>query len=181
METSSGDDAGPSLFAVVCYVPEELGEFLNRLRCHLVPSCSLLSHITLLPPRTLTAPVAELVSSVGHGLKGVKPFSLELGPVEKFPVTDVVYLSVARGRPQLETIHRTLDAGPLASEEPFPFHPHITLAQEIAGGQVESTFATAAQHWNEWKGSRSFAVDRATLVQNCNGSGWATVAEYDLR
>ena len=181
MESSSGEDSGPSLFAVVCYVPEKLGDFLNTLRCELVPACSLLSHITLLPPRTLSAPVPDLVESVGKGLGGVAPFDLELGAVEKFPVTDVVYISVAQGRSHLETIHKTLDSGPLESPEPYPFHPHITLAQEIADGKVESTFAEAQSRWNEWRGTRSFAVDRATLVQNRNGSGWVTIAEYDLR
>lgn len=181
MDSSSGDDAGPSLFAVVCYVPEELGEFLNHLRCRLVPSCSLLSHITLLPPRALGVPAGDLVRAVGESLTGVRPFQLALGAVEKFPVTDVVYLSVARGRGELETIHASLDSGPLASPEPFPFHPHITLAQEIAAGEVESTLDEAQRLWAGWKGSRDFPVDRATLVQNCNGSGWVTVAEFELK
>lgn len=181
MEPSAGEDSGPSLYAVVAYVPAELGEFLNGLRGDLVPRCSLLSHITLLPPRTLSAPIPELVESVGRGLHGVRPFHLGLGPVEKFPVTDVVYISIAAGRSHLETIHEVLDSGPLASPEPFPFHPHVTLAQEIAPGNVQTTLAEAEAQWRNWRGSRSFPVDRATLVQNRNGSGWMTVAEYDLR
>ena len=59
------------------------------------------------------------------------PFDVELTEIGIFPVTNVVYVEVGEGAAELERMHRAMNTGPLGFKEPFPYHPHVTLAQEI--------------------------------------------------
>ena len=47
----AGDVERINSYAVVCYIPGALGEFITRLRESLVPGCTAQSHVTILPPR----------------------------------------------------------------------------------------------------------------------------------
>lgn len=170
----------PRQYALVGYVPDPLGAFLNHLRGDLVPGCRLQSHITLLPPRLLPAPEPRIVDELTALLRQVPVFELELGDVELFPVTEVAYLSIRNGQRQLAEIHRLLNRGTLAYQEPFDYHPHITLAQQVAPGAVQDAVDRARLAWSRWTGPRRFAVEHLTFVRNVNPEHWATVSEHPL-
>jgi 2'-5' RNA ligase len=181
MQVSSDGDGCPTLYALVSYIPDELGEFLNRLRAELVPQCSLLSHVTVLPPRELHAPLPDLHAELQELTRPMPPVEITLGDVKKFDGTDVVYLDVVGGRTDLLGMHLRLNRGALSSREPFEFCPHITLAQLIPPGLVQSTFEAAKRRWSEWTRNRRFPVDSLTFVRNVSGLGWSTLDEYPLR
>ena len=42
-----------SQFALVAYIPDPLGRFLDDLRVELTPDCKPRAHVTILPPRPL--------------------------------------------------------------------------------------------------------------------------------
>jgi 2'-5' RNA ligase len=172
---------GGVLFSLVRYVPGPLGLFLNELRCRLVSSCRLQSHLTILPPRVLSTPMAELIEELQRKTAGVETFQAGLGGIEIFPTTDVVYLSITTGAERLRELHAELAQGILAYPEPFPFHPHITLAQEIAPGGAAAALEEARRAWSEWQGPQSFMVDRLWLVRNVNQNGWEDLTAYALR
>jgi 2'-5' RNA ligase len=174
-------NGAPRQYALVSYIPEPLGAFLNQLRCDLVPGCRLLSHVTLLPPRLLDAPEPRIVEELASYLAQVPAFELEVGEVEIFPVTEVVYLAIRHGRQQLAEIHRLLNQGALAFDEPFEYHPHVTLAQQMPGGAVGSALEQAAADWRRWTGSHRFAVENLTFVRNVNPERWETVSEHPLQ
>ena len=46
---------GPHPFALVSYIPDPLGAFLDDLRLKLAPKCKPHAHITILPPRPICA------------------------------------------------------------------------------------------------------------------------------
>ena len=181
MEDVSDGLCASAQYALVSDIPDPLGDFLNRLREELLPSCRLLSHITLLPPRILMANPAMLERAFHDAVRLIPPFSVELGPVEVFDDTDVVYLSVKRDVGEhIQRIHDHLNQGLLKGEENFPFHPHVTLAQEIPDGRLKETVELATRRWQEWAHNRSFRVDTLTFVRNVDPNTWMTVAEGDL-
>ena len=47
-------------------------------------------------------------------------------------MTNVVFLEIGKGSAELRDMHRAMNRGALAFDEPFAYHPHITVAQEIA-------------------------------------------------
>jgi 2'-5' RNA ligase len=174
-------DEQQSLYALVIYLPDPLGAFLDDLRLEMVPGCNPHAHVSVLPPRPL--PVApETAIEEARGILGAfAPFDIELGRIQRFDVTDVVYIGVQDGAGLLSQMHRRLNRGALAFEEPFAYHPHVTLAQGIGADQVEALAALASLRWREFQGPRRFRVESAVFVRNTQGNRWVDLANGPLR
>ncbi len=163
VETSVGQ---LSQFALVSYIPDPLGGFLDRLRLELVPDCSPRAHVTILPPRPITDDVTRAASALKRLAGGFREFEVELGDVEMFPVSKVVYLSLRRGDKELHEMYRKLNQGAVEFREPFPYHPHSTLAQNVPAEQAPALFEIARERWAQYTGPRSFRVHCLDFVKN---------------
>jgi 2'-5' RNA ligase len=108
------------------------------------------------------------------------PFDIELTNIETFPVTDVVYLELGAGASDLRRMHTAMNRNLLDFVEPFEYHPHLTLAQEIAHENVSQVRDLAARRWREYSGPRRFRAERAVLVQNTLNHHWIDLVEYAL-
>ncbi len=180
MDCSPNGYGATTQYSLVSYIPDPLGSFLSELRTELVSSCRLQSHVTILPPRMLSSPVGTLIADLKRTTRTEHPFELELGEIEIFPVTNVIYISLGRGKGKVVEMHNHLSGGSLYYKEPFPFHPHITLAQEIPVDTLTEVYSRACQRWADWKGPRSFPVDNLVFVRNVNMKGWETLSEHAL-
>jgi 2'-5' RNA ligase len=170
----------PNVFALVIYVPDPLGRFLDDLRRELVPHYNPHAHVSVLPPRTLSVGW-ETASGQARALTESRaPFDVELTSVGVFPVTDVIYLEVGAGSQELHGLHSEMNAAALECSEPYPYHPHITLAQDIAHECVTEMDELARRRWAEFRGPRTFRADRAVFVQNTHDNCWIDLAEYTL-
>jgi 2'-5' RNA ligase len=177
---SAGVGANP-LYALVSYIPGNLGTYLNRLRHDLVSTCSLLSHLTFLPPRHLAADPEALSRELNRKLIGIESFPVVLGEVEIFESTNVVYIGLEQGSHMVRQIHTGLAGGLFTYDEPFPFHPHITLAQEFEAARLPRIVDRARKAWEAIPpSSRSFFVERLVFVRNQDPNTWSTVSEHDL-
>ena len=174
--------AGGSLnvFALVIYVPDPLATFLDDLRRELVPHCNPRAHVSVLPPRPLAVHWTIASAQVRSRMEAWSPFEIELNHIKTFPATDVIYLELGEGAAELHRLHDSMDNQSLAFREPFAYHPHVTLAQEIPQPQVASLFERAAARWKEYDGPRRFRAERAVLVQNTVPDCWIDLAEYAL-
>jgi 2'-5' RNA ligase len=169
-----------NVFALVIYIPGQLGQFLDDFRRKLVPGCNPHAHVSLLPPRPLAVDWQVASEQVRTVLNPWAPFEIELTGIEMFPVTNVIYIQVGRGAAELRKVHQAMNAGPLEFQEPFAYHPHITLAQELPRENVEATSELAHRLWREYAGPRTFPADQAAFVQNSFGNCWIDLAEYSL-
>lgn len=167
-------------YALVSYIPDPLGGFLNDLRASLVSGCRLRSHVTLLPPRALRPAQSVLIQELEHRVRRLPPFEITLGDIECFETTSVIYIAIERGWKQILESHEVLSEGILRFEEYYPFHPHMTLAQQVSGQLFEQVLERARQSWQECPYSRSFEVRTLTFVQNINPNRWDTVSEHNL-
>lgn len=167
-------------YALVQYIPDALGAFLDELRAELVPGCKLRAHVTLLPPRQLQACQDDLIRDLSPKLDTLHPFEITLGDVQLFPGTNVIYIELAEGRRRVEQYHKTLSTGLMDYDEPFPFHPHITLAQELKPEMVAEKLEFARRRWAEYRGSRSFTVHHPVFVRNATPTRWDTLSEHEL-
>ncbi len=179
-----GDSPPPgerlNLFALVTYVPDPLGRFLDALRRELVPHDNPRAHVSVLPPRPLSVDWSVASRQVRTLTDLATPFDIELGEIQVFPVTDVIYLELASGASELRRLHSAMSQDALAFREPFAYHPHLTLAQEIENQEVETMRATAVRRWQEYNGPRRFRVERVVLVQNTLNDCWIDLADYAL-
>ncbi len=168
-----------NLYSLVTYLPEPLAGFVDHLRAELVPGCNLRAHVTHLVPRPLQDP-DQANEHVRRTLRQTRPFEIQLGEVEIFTISSVVYVAVTRGFDQMLSAHEVLNSGPAAYDEPYPYHPHLTLAQQISPAQVPGVFEHAYYRWAACPHRRSFQVDRAVFVQATNLNTWIDLEEHGL-
>jgi 2'-5' RNA ligase len=178
----SGDDGARPIncFALVTYIPGELGAFLDELRRDLVPGCIPRAHVTILPPRPLAAPTGLAIEELGAEIRDLAAFEIETRTIEVFGETSVIYIGLGSGLTELERMHDILNAGQLRFDEPFPYHPHVTVAQEIRPEQVQELREEAVRRWAAYKGSRTFAMDSITFVQATSCNRWLDLAHWTV-
>ena len=167
-------------YALVSYITEPMAGFLNRLRRELVPDCFLNAHVTILPPRRLPASAEVGWQQVREAAVSLPPFDLELDDIEVFTGTNVVYLAIGKGMAQLIAMHQAMNRSGLWFAEPFEYHPHVTLAQEITPEQVPAIADLARRRWREFSSPRSFHVETITFVQNTRQNLWIDLGECHL-
>ena len=167
-------------YALVTYLPDEQGCYLDQLRRDLVAQCNARSHLSLLPPRPLQAPSFEAESQIQHTSRMTQPFVVAVGGVSVFPKTSVIYLELNSGQGDLAKLHDQLSAGALAFDEPFPFHPHITLAQNFDSETLAERLALAQERWAAYRGPREFLLDRLVFVQNSENNCWMDLRAFEL-
>ena len=173
-------EARLNVFALVSYIPAPLGEFLDELRRELVPHDDPRAHVSLLPPRPLAGDWHQAWDEVCQTLRRRPAFDVELIGVRTFPETDVIYLDVGAGARELCGIHAAMNADSLAFVEPFAYHPHVTLAQDVSHGDVADALELAERRWREFPGQRSFRIEHAVFVQNSAGDRWLDLAKFRL-
>lgn len=182
---NEGMDSSPespdliNLYALVTYLPNPLGAYLNSLRRELVPNCHLRAHVTVLPPRRLISGAAGW-GRLQRETLDFSPIEIELGDIEVFPITSVIYLSIHRGMKELVELHDHLAKDELAFDEPYQYHPHITLAQGLAGEPLAAAVDHAKKRWRAYKSSRKFVLDSMTFVQSTAQSEWLDLGEVPL-
>lgn len=171
-------------YALVTYIPGILGSFFDQLRRDLEPnSLAPRAHLTILPPRGLATGIdaRNAWSELQRKLNGFQPFRIEVGAAEVFPGTNVVYFSLQRGWNELQELHSHLANGCLQFNEPFPYHPHITIAQKLTPEQAEVIRDAAQDRWDEfYRGPRQFSVESMCFVQNTSRDIWHDLAAIDF-
>ncbi len=167
-------------YALVTYLPAELGAYLDQLRKELVTSCQARSHLSLLPPRPLSVPPAQAEAQVERFSRRMQPVVVKVGKVEVFPLTGVIYLELESGQKEVESMHASLNAEAFSFDEPYPFHPHITLAQNFLPSESPQCLDLARQRWNEYTGPREFLLDRVVFVQNSCTNCWRDIRTFPL-
>jgi 2'-5' RNA ligase len=170
-------------FALVTYIPDPLGSFLDRLRVELEPNTlSPKAHVTILPPRRLSdiGAMQEAWRWVKDCMEGAPVFRVAAGSIEIFPETNVIYLSIDAGFQHLRHLHNQLNACSLQFEERYNYHPHITLVQHLTESEASEVAATAAALWKAYKGPRDFFAEKITFVQETSEKRWVDLQQLQL-
>jgi len=175
-----GGTSGVSHFALVSYIPGRLAAFLDSLRAELKPGCMLRAHVTVLPPRPLQLNVDESIRSLAAESRDCQPFKVELGDIAIFEKSNVVYLSLAGGEHELHALHENLNSGQLEYDGPFPYHPHITLAQDLTYDEALACAHVARCRWAGWDGPRGFDVEELAFVKSVKPGVWRDLARIEL-
>lgn len=105
-------------------------------------------HVTLLPPTPLRP---EDLDEVEEHLREVaqrgEAFVMHLRGSATFrPVSPVVFVPLAEGISSCERLEAAVRSGPLQREVTFPYHPHVTVAHDVAEAQLDQAFAEVASY-----------------------------------
>ena len=167
-------------FAVVSYIPEELGDFITTLRQELVAGCTAQSHVTILPPRPLHSDTYTAENDLRLRSSDFTAFNIGITRIRIFEETSVIFADIGQGRECFFEMHDALNAGVLAFDEPYSYHPHITLAQGFDPSTLMERYEMAMARWSE--APRCVAqIENLTFVQNTSNNCWIDLVGYELR
>jgi 2'-5' RNA ligase len=99
-------------------------------------------HVTLLPPTPVTcAQMDGIEEHLRTAAASSAPFTMHLSGTGTFrPASPVVFVQVARGVSDCEALECAVRRGPLERELQFPYHPHVTVAQEIDEASLDRAY-----------------------------------------
>jgi 2'-5' RNA ligase len=167
-----------AVIGIVVPVPEPWAQLLVDWRAKVGdPQASLVPpHVTLLPPTEVAAAERPAISAhLAEVARAHPPFDMHLAGTGTFsPVSDVVFVTVARGIGSCELIANDVRQGPLARSLSFPYHPHVTVAHDVPADMLEFAYSGLADL------SAEFRVDRFTEFEQTSSGSWAVAREYTL-
>jgi 2'-5' RNA ligase len=133
-------------------------------------------HVTLLPPtpvRSEDLPAIE--EHLTHVADGRAPFVMHLAGTGTFrPTSPVVFVQVARGVGDCEELEASVRTGLLQRPLDFPYHPHVTVAHEIADSGLDEAYAGLADF------VARFPVDHFVLFSRGEDRRWQWRTEFTL-
>src|ERR1700730_9399219 len=169
-------------YALVAYVRNPVGEFVESLRKELHPELPhLAAHVTLLPPRFLAGSESAALETMEERCKEVDPFEVSLGEVETFiPVTPTVFIRVAHAAYRMRELLDRLNVNALACHEEWPYMPHLTIVKMSAEAQAQKAYRVACKRWSHFEGSRDIQVSELTFVREEEQNCWVDLAGVPL-
>jgi 2'-5' RNA ligase len=169
-------------YAVVAYVRNPVGEFIESLRRELLPGVPFLpAHLTILPPRVLQGSEAAALEMVEEACRESSPFEVTMGDVETFvPVTATVFIRVAHAAYRMRELHDRLNTGILQADEQWPYMPHLTIAKFSQTEEAQRVYNIAHKRWNEFEGSRRIYLGQLTFVREKTEDCWIDLAPVPL-
>jgi 2'-5' RNA ligase len=170
-----------SRYALVTYVRNSVGEFVEQLRRELHPTTAhMAAHLTILPPRELTGSEAAALEFLEEACSHVIPFTVELGEVATFlPNTPTVYIEVKQAAYRMRELHDQLCGRELRCQESWPYTPHLTILKTELDEQARAALAVARERWAQFPGERQVEVEQLMFVRETDGC-WQDVAPVPL-
>lgn len=167
-----------AVIGVVVPIPEPWAQLLVDWRAKVGdPQANVVPpHVTLLPPTEVACSERTMISAhLAQVARSHPPFDMHLSGTGTFtPVSDVVFVAVARGIGNCELIANDVRRGPLARSLAFPYHPHVTVAHDVTGDMLELAYSGLADL------SAEFHVAHFTEYEQTPSGVWAVAREYPL-
>ena len=170
-------------YALVAYIRNAVGEFVEQLRAELHPAhAHLPAHITVIPPRQLAGSEADALALVERMCQDVNPFEVTLGDVENFmPITPTVFIRVGFAAYRLRELHDRLNTGALQYDEQWPYMPHLTIVKLDTMEGATKALQTARQRWGCFDQPRKVWITELTFVRSGDDCDtWVDIAPVKL-
>ena len=171
-----------SRYALVVYVRNPVGEFVEKLRLELHPELPhMAAHLTLLPPRRLEGSESVAIQALEETCRDLEPFEVALGEVETFiPVTPTVFIRVAHAAIRMQEVHDRLNRDGVCCTEELPYIPHLTIAKMGTEELAWKAFEMARRRWAKYAGSRHIALEELTFVRENETNRWVDLGTMTL-
>jgi 2'-5' RNA ligase len=169
-------------YALVAYVRNAVGEFVENLRQELHPDLPHLpAHVTILPPRLLQGGELSALETLEDICSQAEPFEVTLGDVETFvPVTPTVFIRVAHAAYRLRELHDRLNTQALAAQEEWPYMPHLTIVKLGSEDLAQAAYIFSRDRWAQFAGGRQIPVNELTFVREQEQNRWMDLAGVPL-
>lgn len=163
---------------VAIEVPEPYGSMLQKCRTSYGDplGASVPSHVTLLPPQEIQVSDLETMRTrLATAAARVPAFHMRLRGTGTFrPVSPVVFVAVTHGISPTEMLAGRVREAMDARELQFPFHPHVTVAQNVDDAALDR--ADAELHDFQ----AGFWVTECALYEHDDMAGWCPTDRFPL-
>jgi len=167
-----------AVLGVVVPIPEPWAQLFVDWRTKVGdPQASLVPpHVTLLPPtEVLAADRPAITEHLAAVARAHPPFDMHLSGTGTFaPVSQVVFVAVARGIGNCELIANDVRCGPLERSLSYPYHPHVTVAHDVPPDMLDLAYCGLSDL------SAEFRVRSFTEFEQTADGAWAVAGEYPL-
>ena len=176
-------DAATTRIGVAIDIPEPWGPELTRRRAEAGdPQAAYTpAHVTLLgPTEVASAALPGIERHLEKVASAQQPFTIHLRGTGTFrPVTEVVFVTLAVGISECEMLAAAIaGAEGVHRDARFPYHPHVTVAQDVPGEALDAVFDDLAGF------EARFDVPAFTLFSHdltAGGDGpWSRRRDYKL-
>nr|WP_296068673.1 2'-5' RNA ligase family protein [uncultured Actinoplanes sp.] len=135
------------------------------------------AHVTLLgPTEVATAALPAVEKHLEAVAAGQQPFTIHLRGTGTFrPITEVVFVTLAAGISECELLAAAIAAsGDVNRGSRFPYHPHVTVAQDVPAEALDAVFDDLAGF------SAKFHVASFTLFSHGGEGPWRRRRDFRL-
>ncbi|HRW19671.1 MAG TPA: 2'-5' RNA ligase family protein [Dermatophilaceae bacterium] len=171
-------DGARRVVGVAIPIPEPYAAVLQAKRAefndpmaHAIPP-----HVTLLGPTEIEGDgLMRLVRHLSAVAAEGNPFPIVLRGSGTFrPISDVVFVQVARGISGCERLEQRIRSGDFGRELAFPYHPHVTVAHDVSEVDLDRAFDDMADF------AADFEVEAFWLYEQSATGQWRPVCEFRL-
>jgi 2'-5' RNA ligase len=174
----TGPDPDARTIGVTVGIPEPWGSRLDtfRLRIGDAAARGVPAHLTLLGPTLVPVAAAPAIEEhLAAVATRFPPFPLHLRGAGTFrPVTPVVFVAVAAGISECEALADAIRTGPLDRELSYPYHPHVTVAHDVAPEILDAAYDGMADF------AARFSVTGFTLYEHTEDGQWRPERDFAL-
>jgi 2'-5' RNA ligase len=173
------ESAGRTRIGVAIDVPEPWGAALTRRRADAGdPQAAYTpAHVTLLgPTEVATDALPAVEKQLEAAAAGQQPFTIHLRGTGTFrPITEVVFVTLAMGISECELLAAAIaEAEGVERDSRFPYHPHVTVAQDVPPAALDAVFEDLADF------SARFPVASFTLFSHGGEGPWRPRRDFPL-
>ena len=171
--------AATTRIGVAIDIPQPWGEELTRRRAQAGdPQAAYTpAHVTLLgPTEVATDSLPAVEKHLEAVASGQQPFTIHLRGTGTFrPVTEVVFVALAAGISECELLAEAItSADGIDRDSRFPYHPHVTIAQDVPLAALDAVFDDLAGF------SAKFHVTSFTLFSHGGEGPWRRRRDFPL-
>ena len=163
---------------VAVAIPEPWASELQNYRTSIgdTMAATIPTHITLLPPTEVSEDDLEKIEvHLEEAAVDVPAFEVHLRGTGTFrPISPVVFVTLVEGISQCEQLAHAVRRGPLSVDLAYPYHPHVTVAHDLADDQLDQAFDELAGF------DCDFAVDAFHLYVHDTELGWQASRDFTL-
>lgn len=163
---------------VAIAIPEPHAELLSGWRRRVGdPAADLVfPHVTLLPPTPVRdAELPAVERHLADVAASCRPFAMHLAGTGTFrPTSPVVFVQVARGVSDCEQLEADIRREPLRRALDYPYHPHVTVAQDVDDGALDTAYEGLAGF------AARFFVEEIVLFSRAADGSWHRRRDFRL-
>ncbi|RZU50298.1 2'-5' RNA ligase [Krasilnikovia cinnamomea] len=176
---AGGVGAATTRIGVAIDIPQPWGDALTRRRAQAGdPQAAYTpAHVTLLgPTEVATDALAGIEKHLEAVAAGQQPFTIHLRGTGTFrPITEVVFVTLAVGISECELLAEAIAAADgVHRDARFPYHPHVTVAQDVPAPALDAVFEDLAGF------SARFEVPAFTLFSHDGEGPWRPRRDFPL-